>query len=78
LNIDLNINNENQDCKIGTVCAGMESEGASGRGKGEGRRLGEVIWLMDFIHCMKQNLKTSCNCFKWGRKGAEGETLGEM
>jgi hypothetical protein len=39
LNIDLNINNERQDCKIGTV-------GGSTGGVNEGER----IWLMDFIH----------------------------
>jgi hypothetical protein len=27
LNINLNINNENQDCKVGTVCAGEEGGG---------------------------------------------------
>jgi hypothetical protein len=33
LNINLNINNEKQDCKIGTMCMG----GTSGRREGEGR-----------------------------------------
>jgi hypothetical protein len=27
LNINLNINNKTQDCKIGTVCGGYEGEG---------------------------------------------------
>jgi hypothetical protein len=35
VNINLNINNKNQDCKIGTVVEG----GISGRREGEGRRL---------------------------------------
>jgi hypothetical protein len=39
LNINLNINNERQDYKIGTVCVGCTSR----RGKGEGR-------LMDLIY----------------------------
>jgi hypothetical protein len=38
LNINLNINNENQDCKIGTVCVGGEG-GTSGKEEGEGKRL---------------------------------------
>jgi hypothetical protein len=43
LNIDLGINNERQDYKLGTVgvylCAGRVNEGNNGEG----------IWLMDFI-----------------------------
>jgi hypothetical protein len=35
LNINLTISNENQDCKIGTVCTGS----TSGKGEGEERRL---------------------------------------
>jgi hypothetical protein len=35
LNINLNINNEKQDCKIGTICGGV----LMGFGEGEGRRL---------------------------------------
>jgi acetolactate synthase regulatory subunit len=34
VNINLNINNENQDCKIGTVLRVIRR-----RGEGEGRRL---------------------------------------
>jgi hypothetical protein len=36
LNINLSINNDNQDCKIGTYVGG---EGTSGRREGEGRIL---------------------------------------
>jgi hypothetical protein len=44
LNIDLDINNERQNYKIGTV------GGIVGGEEGEQRRLGEGIWLMDFIY----------------------------
>jgi hypothetical protein len=47
LNIGLEINNERQDCKIGTVWGVLL----------EGRRVngddGNGIWLMDFIHTYK-------------------------
>jgi hypothetical protein len=45
LNTDLNINNERQDCKIGTVWGG-----SCGKGRGNGGDEGERIWLMDFIY----------------------------
>jgi hypothetical protein len=44
LNIDLDINNERQDCKIGTV------GGLCGRGRGNGGVEGDGIWVMDFIY----------------------------
>jgi hypothetical protein len=37
LNINLNINNKNQDCKIDTVY--VRGRGTNGRRDGEGRRL---------------------------------------
>jgi hypothetical protein len=37
LNVNLNISNKNQDCKIGTVCA--EEGGTTGKKEGEGKRL---------------------------------------
>jgi hypothetical protein len=45
LNVNLNINNENQDCTIGTVCAG-------GRVLVGGERVkeGDSILITDFIH----------------------------
>jgi hypothetical protein len=46
LNIDLDINNERQEYKIGTVWGGYLWKG--GR-MNEGDE-GEGIWLMDFIH----------------------------
>jgi hypothetical protein len=45
LNIDSGINNERQDCKIGTVCVGL----LVGR-RVNGEVEGEGIWLMDFIY----------------------------
>jgi hypothetical protein len=54
LNINLNTNNKNHDCKIGTGFAGVVGV-TSGR-----RRVKEVdqvdgIWLIDFNTHMKQN-----------------------
>jgi hypothetical protein len=45
-NINLNINNEKQNCKIGTVCGGVLVRG----GRVNGGDYGEGIWLMDFIY----------------------------
>jgi hypothetical protein len=45
LNSNLNITNENQDNKIGTVCVGVYEDGEVNEGDE-----GEGIWLMDFIH----------------------------
>jgi hypothetical protein len=39
LNINSNINNENKDCKIGTVCAGEGEVIMVGEEEGKGRRL---------------------------------------
>jgi hypothetical protein len=47
LNIDLNINNERQDCKIGA------DDGRELVGEVNERHLGEVIWLIDFIYLYK-------------------------
>jgi hypothetical protein len=33
----------------------------------------EGIWLMDFIYLYEIDKETSCNCFKWGKEGVEGE-----
>jgi hypothetical protein len=41
VNINLNINNESQDCKIGTVCAGVGTSG--GKRVKEGDE-GDGIW----------------------------------
>jgi hypothetical protein len=46
LNIDFEIKNGRQDCKIGTVCEG----GTCGSGEGERRDEGEEIRLMSFIY----------------------------
>jgi hypothetical protein len=44
LSIDLGINNEGQDCKMGTVCGGMWEGRVNGGSEGEG------IWVMGFIY----------------------------
>jgi hypothetical protein len=44
LNISLNINNENQDCKIGTV----QGEGTSEKEEGEERRLRRRYMVAEF------------------------------
>jgi hypothetical protein len=44
LSIDFGINNEKQDCKIGTVWGGVLMTGVNGGDEGEG------IWLMGFIY----------------------------
>jgi hypothetical protein len=46
LNTNLDINNERQDCKIGTVGV----RGTVGRGRANEGDEGEGIWLLDFIH----------------------------
>jgi hypothetical protein len=63
LSINLNINKENQDWKIGTVCAG---QGSSGKEKGEGRRL-RWWYMVDGLHI--------CLWSSWGGKGTKGERL---
>jgi hypothetical protein len=64
LNLDLDIKNEKQNYKIGTVCGGGVKAGD----------LGEGIWLMGFIYEIKKEV--SYNCFKWGREGvSEGFDL---
>jgi hypothetical protein len=50
LNINLNIKNERQDCKICTVCG----RGITGRGKGEWRRL-RWGYMVDGLHIPIQN-----------------------
>jgi hypothetical protein len=45
LNTDLDINNERQDCELGTVWGAL----VGGRRVNEGDG-GEGIWLMDFIY----------------------------
>jgi hypothetical protein len=50
LNIDVRINNETQDCKIGMMCRG---EGIWGKGRVNGRDEGDGIWLMGFIPTYK-------------------------
>jgi hypothetical protein len=47
LNIKLGINNERQDCKIGTVCVGGVLIGERRVNKGD---KDEGIWLMYFIY----------------------------
>jgi hypothetical protein len=47
LNIDLGINKERQDCKIGTMWGG---EVLVGERRGNGGDKGEGIWLLDFIY----------------------------
>jgi hypothetical protein len=69
LNTDFGINNERQDCKIGTVCVGGE---ASGRGRGNEKDEGEGIWLMGSHTYMKYGDETSCNCFKKVGRGLQG------
>jgi hypothetical protein len=67
LNVNLNISKEKWDCKIGSMW-------------------GVIVWgvLVKEIKVrvyggwtsytyMKRNKETSCNCFKWGREGFEGE-----
>jgi hypothetical protein len=46
VNTDVGINNERQDCKIGTVCI----EGCLRGGRIKGGDKGERIWLMGFIY----------------------------
>jgi hypothetical protein len=54
LNVNSNINNENQDCKIITVCVGgYQWE----EGEDEGKRSDYGIWLMDFIYLHERELK---------------------
>jgi hypothetical protein len=47
LNINLNINNVRQDCKIGTVCGRGVLMGGMRVNEGD---KGEGIWQMDFIY----------------------------
>jgi hypothetical protein len=47
-----------------------------GRGRVNEGDQGEGIWLMDFIHLYGIEQRTSCNCFKWGMEGLEGEDDG--
>jgi hypothetical protein len=47
LNVNSDVNYENRDCKIGTVCAG--GPGTSGRGKGERRGL-RCWYMVDGLH----------------------------
>jgi hypothetical protein len=46
LNIDLGINNERQDCKLGTVYVGVLVQGSRVKRGYEGER----IWLMGFVY----------------------------
>jgi hypothetical protein len=61
LNIDLEINNERQDCTIGTVGRVLKR----GEKVNEGDE-GEGMWL--WASYTKQNNETSCNSLKWGGK----------
>jgi hypothetical protein len=54
LSVNLNINNENQDCKIGTVCVYVWGILAEGERVKEG---GDGIWLMDFIYLYETELR---------------------
>jgi hypothetical protein len=67
LNVNLNINNENEDCKIGTVCDEMGVLMEGGRAK-EGD-LGNGMWLMDFINLYETELKNLLQFpwMGWGR-----------
>jgi hypothetical protein len=49
LNTDLGINNERQDCKIGTVCVSLWRDTCK-RGRVSKGDEGGPIWLMDFIY----------------------------
>jgi hypothetical protein len=51
LNINLDINNEIQDCKIDTVCGGRV---LAREGRVNERDYSEGIWLIDFIYEIKQ------------------------
>jgi hypothetical protein len=48
LSVNLEINNERQDCESGTVVGG------TCRGRGNEGDEGEGIWLMDFIYEKEQ------------------------
>jgi hypothetical protein len=52
LNIDLGINNERQDCKMGAVCVGSCGKG----GRVNARDEGEGIGLMSFKEIEQGNL----------------------
>jgi hypothetical protein len=64
LNTDFGIKNERQDYKI-VWCGEASCRGRMVNGGDEG----EGIWLMGFIYMYELDNETSCNCFKWGRKG---------
>jgi hypothetical protein len=66
MNNDTGINDEGQDYRIGIVYGGVLV--GEGRVKGED----EVIWLMNFIYEINQNIETTCSCSKWGW----GKTVG--
>jgi hypothetical protein len=53
LNIDLNINNERQDCEIGTVW-GVVLVGEGRLNEGDE---GEEIWWLDFIYLYEIELR---------------------
>jgi hypothetical protein len=64
LNINLNINKERQDYKIGTVCGGVQEE------RGWMKEIKVMVYGRWTLYSyMKQNTETSCNYFKWGGDG---------
>jgi hypothetical protein len=65
----LGIDNERQDCKIGTGCLG----GICGRGSKNERDQCEGLWLIDFIHLNEIGEINLFNYFKWGRYRAKGD-----
>jgi hypothetical protein len=70
LNTNLNINNERQDCKVGTVCMG----GTSGREEGEWRRFGWQ-YMADglYIPIWNRTKKPLAIALSWGGEGGQVE-----
>jgi hypothetical protein len=61
-----NITHEIQDCKIGTLCGGVQMRG----GWMKEIKVSICGWCTSYTY-MKQNKETSCSCFKWRREGVE-------
>jgi hypothetical protein len=64
LNINLNINNERQDCDIGIVWGGT-----SGKGRVNEGDQGESIWLMDVIYLYDRTKKLFAVALSGARRG---------
>jgi hypothetical protein len=71
LNINLNINNKRQDCKIGTVCAGI----LVGEGRVNEVDEGEGIWFMDFIYLHEIEQRNLLQLLLVGQGGSCGREI---